>query len=243
MMEVPPSLHDMEQVRKAWDLVLNPERPFQHFFIPIGRAPDLDADLYVYTGAGIYSHGVFGGPKDAWIGYVWAQGVQLLTALFPSRAWTEEEVELMSMDLWVRSFGTTRNKVGDVDDKPDMSIPLFRPSNYDNGQYEEHTGCGFLIPCDGHNLPRIVSYVERRYGLAVRNRKAVADELNRMVDINTQTLKDFMSLRSERDSLLRQVKSQSQQIHNQETFYTPLTILYIFLSLMTIGILILSHFR
>jgi len=162
MMELPPSLRDTELAHKAWTLVLKEDRAFSQFFIPIGKAPTLAVDLYVFNAPGFYTHGVFGGPSDAWTGYVWANGVQLLTALFPSRTWTEEEAELMSMDLWVRSFPTTRNERGNVDDKPDMSIPLFRPSNYDNGQYEEHTGCGFLMPCDAHNLPRIIYYVEKK---------------------------------------------------------------------------------
>lgn len=243
MTEMPASLHDTKDTHKAWDLVLDKDRPIKKFFIPIGSAPDLDVELYVHNAPGFYHHGVFGGSDEAWTSYLWAKPLPLLAALFPDRQWTPGDVEEMSTHLWCRFFDTTRNKDGAVHDQPDMDTPLFRATHYDMGAYEEHTGNGYLIPCDSHNLPRIIAYVQKQFGYAPRTRQAVADELAKLEGINSQNLADYVAIRAERDGLKDKVKAMSQQTFRQETVYTPLTILYVFCSLMIIGVLLLVHFR
>lgn len=231
MKEMPEAIHE-DHLHKAWSVVLKDDRPIKHFFIPIGRAPDADFDLYVH-----YSPLI--GTGQPWLGFLWANAEQLMTAFFPSREWRKGEIEQMSVALWGRHFGTTRdadNRAHD-DPDPDINTPLFRASENDDTFRQERSGCGSLVPCDEYCLPRIIHYVDQNFGLVPRTRQAIAGELKRLEDINAQNLRDYVEMRGERDMLRAPINEVSKKLGRYQRIYVPLAILYVFCSVLAISLM------
>jgi hypothetical protein len=176
-------------------------------------------------------------PGQVWKGYLWAEASAFLSIVFPNVVWEDHAIESLSVEVCGQIFRVV---------KPVADKLLFGQPEMEDNLSADGNASIVLLPCDEYSIPHILHYVGKVYGedqpcmfrtieykrLDAEHKSLQAD-YRRMCEIDDEKTAALLEARSERDTA-------RGTISRYRSIYTPLTILYVFLSLITIAVMAIA---